>query len=97
MGGGTAAVPRSTVDVSKVALSPQCSPVNGDAIAVPHSTVSENKEDAASESKAGIDIIEEDKAGVGIIEEDKASAGIVPWAAALPPSPASQRPTPLPI
>ena len=80
-----------------ITLSPQCSPVNCDAIAVPHSTVTENKEDTASKNKTTASPVEQDKATASPVEQDKASAGIVPWAAALPPSPATQQPTPLPI
>ena len=70
-----------------ITLSPQCSPVNGDAIAVPRSTVTENKEDTASKSKAT----------ASPVKQDKATVSPVPRTAALPPSPRLQQPTPLPI
>ena len=80
-----------------ITLSPQCSPVNGDGIAVPRSTVTENKKDTASKSKASVGMVEQDKSTASPVEQDKATASPVPRTAALPPSPRLQQPTPLPI
>ena len=96
-----------TPSPATITLSPQCSPVNGDAIAVPRSTVTENKEDTASKNKTTASPLKQDKASTGPVKQDKATASPlkqdkstaspVPRTAALPPSPRPRVPHQHPI